>query len=229
MNELTLSDLSEVELCKFVLNSVRCPHALLRIVIDTRDGDDFAGLFHACSRWLSFHNSLGVIDNLKIDSRHNDEAIQLEGFSSTDPMLRFSITISDQSDGHFDVCQVVIAGLSNLPLASVHTLHFYTGSLGSRQFWAKELSKSLPGLRTVELCPLSALYWLEVFAWCMTCDASPRLLHSVQEVVVRGSPHEGSALAENMGIVRSARLNEGCPIVFRYEDTDSQLPDNMYE
>ncbi|KAL4247436.1 hypothetical protein AB1N83_014454 [Pleurotus pulmonarius] len=168
-----------------------------------------------------------MIDNLKIDGCHVRQDIQVEGFSSTDPTLRFSITIVDDYND-IKLAKAVAVALANLPVSNVHTLHFYNGLLGSPEFWATELSKSLPNLRTVELCPLSAPHWFEVFAWCMTCGATPCLLHGVQEVVVRRFPNEWPTLGENMDIVRDARLTEGRPIVYRYEDSSSQLPNNMY-
>ncbi|KAF4602923.1 hypothetical protein EYR38_003327 [Pleurotus pulmonarius] len=212
------------QLCIFVLNSIKCSNASLRIIIQPNE-EKLMNLFCACRQWLS--NGSGMIDNLKIDGCHVRQDIQVEGFSSTDPTLRFSITIVDDYND-IKLAKAVAVALANLPVSNVHTLHFYNGLLGSPEFWATELSKSLPNLRTVELCPLSAPHWFEVFAWCMTCGATPCLLHGVQEVVVRRFPNEWPTLGENMDIVRDARLTEGRPIVYRYEDSSSQLPNNMY-
>ncbi len=232
LRQLSLTAVSELKLCIFVLNSIKCSNASLRIIIGPRNDEKLMNLFCACRQWLS--NGSGMIDNLKIDGCHVRQDgchvrqdIQIEGFSSTDPTLRFNITIVDRSDD-IKLAKVVALALANLPVFNVHTLHFYNGLLGSQEFWATELSKSLPNLRTVELCPLSTPHWFEVFAWCMTCGATPCLLHGVQEVVVRRFLNEWPALRENMDIVREARLTEGRPIVYRYEDSSSQLPNNMY-
>lgn len=227
LRQLSLTALTEVELCIFVLNSVKCSNASLHVILHPTTDENLVNLFRSCRQWLSFHNGSGMIDNLKIDGCHVHEDIQVEGFSSTDPMLRFSVTITDNGYD-INLSQVVAAALANLPVTNVHTLHFYNGLLGSQEFWATELSKSLPNLRTVELCPLSAPHWFEVFAWCMTCGATPCLLHGVQEVVVRRFPNEWPALSENMDIVRNARLAQGRMIVYRHEDPDSKLPNSMY-
>ncbi|KAF4579741.1 hypothetical protein EYR40_000082 [Pleurotus pulmonarius] len=224
LRQLSLTAVNPVESCIFVLNSIKCSNASLRIIIQPNE-EKLMNLFCACRQWLS--NGSGMIDNLKIDGCHVRQDIQVEGFSSTDPTLRFSITIVDDYND-IKLAKAVALALANLPVSNVHTLHFYNGLLGSQEFWAAELSKSLPNLRTVELCPLSAPHWFEVFAWCMTCGATPCLLHGVQEVVVRRFPNEWPTLGENMDIVRDARLTEGRPIVYRYEDSSSQLPNNMY-
>ncbi|KAF4602925.1 hypothetical protein EYR38_003329 [Pleurotus pulmonarius] len=224
LRQLSLTAVNPVESCIFVLNSIKCSNASLRIIIQPNE-EKLMNLFCACRQWLS--NGSGMIDNLKIDGCHVRQDIQVEGFSSTDPTLRFSITIVDDYND-IKLAKAVALALANLPVSNVHTLHFYNGLLGSQEFWAAELYKLLPNLRIVELCPLSAPHWFEVFSWCMTCGATPCLLHGVQEVVVRRFPNEWPTLGENMDIVRDARLTEGRPIVYRYEDSSSQLPNNMY-
>ncbi|KDQ32545.1 hypothetical protein PLEOSDRAFT_1080113 [Pleurotus ostreatus PC15] len=364
-----------------------CPYASLRIILRLKPTENLVDLFRACKRWLSFHDGHGVIDNIKIDGGHVCEDLQLEGFSSTEPAFRFSITVSEEvepedvdSDDEDDVIeldQIITVALSELPLDNVHTLHFYTMVRVSHQFWARILStsllnlqtvevcplsarywseimacslrrtpferkassykaqkaevvgfqvyrkamcqemtgfwvgpcevdkffeltmplslykflaphslssesldimqkpsqgapllehleidsellnlplanvhtlhfyaeflvseeswatelsnlKSLPNLRSVEVCPLSALPWFEVFPWCMNCGADRCFLHGVQEVVVWRFPNKWPALGENMGVVRDARPVQGRPIVYRYEGASSQLPSNMY-
>ncbi|KAF4602919.1 hypothetical protein EYR38_003323 [Pleurotus pulmonarius] len=190
LRQLSLIDIVDVNVCTLLLNRLKCPHASLRIILREEPTENLMNLFPACMRWLSFHDVHGVIDNLKIDGGHFREDLQLEGFSSTEPAFRFSITISEEfqygdeySDDEDDAGleQIIAAALLELPLDNVHTLHFYARTCVSHQFWATILSTAFLNLRTVEVCPLSARAWSEIMAWCATSGSN--YLQGVQEVV----------------------------------------------
>ncbi|KAJ8701091.1 hypothetical protein PTI98_004054 [Pleurotus ostreatus] len=238
LRQLSLIDIDDADVCTLLLTHVKCPYASLRIILRLKPTENLVDLFRACKRWLSFHDGHGVIDNIKIDGGHVCEDLQLEGFSSTEPAFRFSITVSEEvepedvdSDDEDDVIeldQIITVALSELPLDNVHTLHFYTMVRVSHQFWARILSTSLLNLQTVEVCPLSARYWSEIMAWCATRGATHNYLRGITEVVVRIIPDEWHRISWNLSIVRSERQTVAWPISFVYEPLDSGLPDNMY-
>lgn len=147
LRKLTLLS-AEADTCATFLHIVDCAPSSLRIRAEASPSK-LRSFFEACARRLRSSS----INMLKIDGKYRQEAnIQLQGTYATDieglhPVFDIHVTMGIRASPSL----LVSLGTDLLPVADVHTLHFYTNAVSMDEGCMSSLSKSLPNLHTLDI------------------------------------------------------------------------------